>query len=408
MDIPQKVAYIIDELMKNGYEAYAVGGCVRDSILGRVPGDWDITTSASPYEVKAIFKRTIDTGIQHGTVTVMLDKEGFEVTTYRIDGEYEDSRHPKEVKFTKNLVEDLKRRDFTINAMAYNPVSGLVDEFEGEEDLTRRQIRCVGVAEERFGEDALRILRAVRFSAQLGFTIEESTRAAATKLAPNLRNISRERILTELTKLLVSDNPDYIVEIDRLKLKECMFTQEIIIDDVTLKMLKLVRNDKILRFAAFLQEEGTAAKANDIMKGLKSDNHTIDYVTKLTRWLRFDIEPEKPAVRKAIYMTGEDIFPLLIEAKKAFYESLDDTDRLIETQQVEELYREIMADGDCITLKQLAVTGNDIKAAGLAEGKGIGELLSYLLDVVHEEPKKNERSVLLELAKAKSGFVKVL
>ncbi len=398
MDIPQKVAYIIDELMKNGYEAYAVGGCVRDSILGRIPGDWDITTSASPYEVKAIFKRTIDTGIQHGTVTVMLDKEGFEVTTYRIDGEYEDSRHPKEVKFTKNLVEDLKRRDFTINAMAYNPVSGLVDEFEGEEDLKRGQIRCVGVAEERFGEDALRILRAVRFSAQLGFTIEESTREAATKLAPNLRNISRERILTELTKLLVSNHPDYIVEIDKLKLKECMFTQTIIINDVTLRMLKLVRNDKVLRFAAFLQEEGTAARANDIMKDLKADNHTIDYVTKLTRWLRFDILPEKAAIRKAVYMIGEALFPLLIEAKKAFYESCGDEDKRESISQAESLYKEILEAGDCITLKQLAVTGNDIKAAGFAEGKGIGELLGYLLKIVHEDPAKNEKEILLSFA----------
>ncbi len=398
MDIPQKVAYIIDELMKNGHEAYVVGGCVRDSILGRVPGDWDITTSAKPYEVKSIFKRTIDTGIQHGTVTVMLDKEGFEVTTYRIDGEYEDSRHPKEVKFTKNLVEDLKRRDFTINAMAYNPVSGLVDEFEGEEDLKRGQICCVGVAEERFGEDALRILRAVRFSAQLGFVIEESTRVAATKLAPNLRNISRERILTELTKLLVSDHPDYIREIDKLSLKECMFSQEIVIDGVTLKMLKLVRNDKILRFVAFLQEEGTAASANDILKGLKADNHTIDYVTKLTRWLRFEVVPEKAAVRKAIYMIGEDIFPLLIEAKKAFYESRMEETMLEAVKTVEVLYEEIMAAGDCISLRQLALTGNDIKAANLAEGKQIGELLGFLLNIVHEDPAKNEKKILLSLA----------
>lgn len=399
MEIPKKVAYIIDELMKAGHEAYAVGGCVRDLILGRTPGDWDITTSATPQEVKAIFRRTIDTGIQHGTVTVMLDKEGFEVTTYRIDGEYEDSRHPKEVKFTENLVEDLKRRDFTINAMAYNHVVGLVDEFDGKEDLRRGQIRCVGVAEERFGEDALRILRAVRFSAQLGFTIEENTRMAATKLAPSLRNISKERILTELTKLLVSDHPDYIKEIDRLLLKEYIFSQRIVIDDVTLKMLKLVRNDKMLRFTAFFQEEGTTVRVNDILKGLKADNNTIDYVTKLTKWLRFEIVPKKADIRKAMFMIGEEMFPLLIEAKKAFYESRMEASKLEDVRLTEALYEEITEAGDCITLKQLAVTGNDIKAANLAEGKRIGELLGYLLNMVHEDPAKNEKEMLLCLCR---------
>lgn len=211
IQLPEKVNQIIKTLLSHGYEAYAVGGCVRDSLLGREADDWDITTSASPYEVKELFRRTIDTGIQHGTVTVMLDKEGFEVTTYRIDGEYEDGRHPKEVKFTKNLEEDLKRRDFTINAMAYNEETGLVDIFGGIEDLKNGVIRCVGVARERFEEDALRILRAYRFSAQLGFEIEEETRKAASALADNLKKISAERIRVELTKLLLSGNPDRLL-----------------------------------------------------------------------------------------------------------------------------------------------------------------------------------------------------
>ena len=176
MWIPEKVEIIIRELMAQGFEAYAVGGCVRDSILGRVPGDWDITTSARPEQVKRIFSRTVDTGIEHGTVTVLMDKDAFEVTTYRVDGEYEDHRHPKEVTFTASLEEDLKRRDFTINAMAYNPETGIVDIFEGIEDLKRKKIRCVGNPRERFDEDALRILRAIRFSAQLGFEIDEATK----------------------------------------------------------------------------------------------------------------------------------------------------------------------------------------------------------------------------------------
>ena len=197
--IPDKVNKIIEELRNYGFEAYAVGGCVRDMILGRSPQDWDITTSATPLEVKSIFRRTVDTGIVHGTVTVLLDKDHFEVTTYRLDGEYEDNRHPKEVSFTSSLTEDLKRRDFTINAMAYNEIEGVIDLFGGMEDLQRGLIRCVGSAKERFEEDALRILRAVRFSAQLGFTIEEDTLKAVREKAENLKNISAERIRVELT-----------------------------------------------------------------------------------------------------------------------------------------------------------------------------------------------------------------
>ena len=177
--LPQKVHDIIETLQAAGYEAYAVGGCIRDSVLGKEPDDWDITTSAKPEEVKKLFRRTIDTGIMHGTVTVMMDKEGFEVTTYRIDGKYEDNRHPKDVTFTANLQEDLRRRDFTINAMAYNEKDGLIDIYEGLQDIDKGLIRCVGVAKERFREDALRMMRAVRFSAQLGYTIEDKTKACA-------------------------------------------------------------------------------------------------------------------------------------------------------------------------------------------------------------------------------------
>ena len=210
IEVPKKAQQIISALQEQGYDAYVVGGCVRDSLLHRFPADWDITTSAKPEEVKKIFKRTVDTGLQHGTVTVLLGKEAFEVTTYRIDGEYEDSRHPKEVIFTGNLEEDLKRRDFTINAMAYNDRAGLVDIFGGQEDLENHVVRCVGEPEERFTEDALRILRAVRFSAQLGFSIEEGTRKAARTLAHTLEHISAERIQAELVKLLISPYPQYL------------------------------------------------------------------------------------------------------------------------------------------------------------------------------------------------------
>ena len=208
IQLPEKVRTIIRELEDHGFEAFAVGGCVRDSLLGRAPEDWDITTNALPQEVKSIFPHTIDTGIEHGTVTVMLNHEGFEVTTYRIDGEYEDARHPKQVSFTSQLTEDLRRRDFTINAMAYSDSAGLIDVFGGRGDMEARVIRCVGDPDERFDEDALRIMRAVRFSAQLDFTIEPRTLRAISTHAAELSRISAERIRVELTKLLISSHPE--------------------------------------------------------------------------------------------------------------------------------------------------------------------------------------------------------
>ncbi len=216
--LPEKVQYIISELRADGFEAFAVGGCVRDSLLGRVPGDWDITTDAAPAQVKQRFPHTIDTGIEHGTVTVMLGRDGFEVTTYRIDGEYVDARHPKQVSFTGSLTEDLRRRDFTINAMAYSDETGLIDVFGGMHDLRQRLIRCVGRADDRFGEDALRIMRAVRFSAQLDFSIEPETLRSIAAHSENLRRISVERIRTELTKLLLSDHPERLLTAQELGL----------------------------------------------------------------------------------------------------------------------------------------------------------------------------------------------
>ena len=268
INLPEKVRQIIKILTDHGYEAYAVGGCVRDSILGRAPQDWDITTSATPQQVKELFFHTIDTGIQHGTVTVMMHHEGFEVTTYRIDGEYTDARHPKEVQFTASLLEDLKRRDFTINAMAYNEKEGLVDAFDGVGDFRRGVIRCVGEAKERFSEDALRMLRAVRFAAQLGFTIETETIAAMELLAGNIAKVSAERIQVELVKLLVSDHPEklltayetgltavFLPEFDRM-----METGQnnphhcYTVGEHTIQAVKNVPSDKVLRLTMLLHD----------------------------------------------------------------------------------------------------------------------------------------------------------
>lgn len=328
IEIPQKAAQILQTLNEAGYEAYVVGGCVRDSILNREPGDWDITTSALPEQVKALFRRTVDTGIQHGTVTVMIEKEGFEVTTYRVDGEYHDGRHPEKVTFTRSLEEDLKRRDFTINAMAYHPEHGLVDLFGGMEDIDKKIIRCVGNPVERFTEDALRMLRAVRFSAQLGFEVEENTKAALSRMSGNLEHVSAERIQTELVKLLVSTHPDYLrtaweTGLTREFLPEfdaCMETEQntphhcYSVGEHILKSLTEIEADRLLRTTMLLHDiakpvvkktdengrdhfktHGSAGEklAGKILRRLKFDNATIRSTCRLIRY--HDLRPRAVA-----------------------------------------------------------------------------------------------------------------
>lgn len=395
MKLPEHVEYIIGNLMEHGYEAYAVGGCVRDTLLGRTPGDWDITTSASPDEVKRIFRRTIDTGIEHGTVTVMLDKCGYEVTTYRIDGEYEDGRHPKSVEFTKNLVEDLKRRDFTINAMAYNHQTGLVDVFDGIGDLKRKRIRCVGEAKERFTEDALRMLRAVRFAAQLGFTIEESTLDAVRALAPNLSKISRERIQAELTKLLVSAHPQMVEKIFSLGLAKQVLPELAVYyeqSDAQDMLHRLVRTeaDPILRYTVFLSiVEGTPQERREKTRGflreLRFDNHTTDFVSRLSEHRDAALSLDKPRLRRQIVEIGEDILPYLLQLQQA--------------ESAEKLYRQMKADGDCLSVKELAVNGRDLIEAGVKQGKAVGEALNEMLYLVLNNPQLNTRENLLALVK---------
>lgn len=437
IQLPEKVKYIISTITKAGYEAYAVGGCIRDSILGRIPDDWDITTSAEPYQIKELFRRTIDTGIQHGTVTVMLDKEGFEVTTYRIDGEYEDSRHPKEVTFTADLIEDLKRRDFTINAMAYNDETGLVDAFGGRKDMDEKVIRCVGNARERFTEDALRMMRAVRFSAQLGYQIESETLAAIRELSPNLVHISAERVQMELVKLVTSPHPEnlriaYEAGITGIVLPEfdlCMETEQINphhcynVGEHILRSMQAVRQDKILRLAMLLHDIGKPRKitvddkgiyhfhghpavseemARTILRRLKFDNHTIYMVTNLVKFHDYHVEPGEKYVRRAIMKIGEDIFPLLFDVKEADLQAQSTylkKEKEEKLKAVRQVYKQVIADNQCVSLKTLAVTGKDlIEEAGMQPGPKIGEMLKKLLDVVIEDPAQNNRENLLRLA----------
>ena len=459
IQMPENVKYILEKLNSAGYEAYAVGGCVRDSILNRNPDDWDITTSAKPEEIKAVFSKTIDTGIQHGTVTVMLDRVGYEVTTYRIDGEYEDSRHPKEVTFTSDLLEDLKRRDFTINAMAYNhlneeknipeseeiKMSGLVDAFGGIEDIQNKIIRCVGNPIHRFEEDALRMMRAVRFSAQLGYEIEEETQNAIKKLSGNLAKISVERIQVELVKLLLSDNPMYLKKayeqgMTKIFLPEfdaAMETKQnnphhkYSVGEHILHSMEYVEKDKILRLAMLLHDIGKPSviekdeegidhfyghcdvgedMAYAILRRLRFDNDTIEKVCKLVKFhdLQFSEKPAK--FRKQIVKIGLDIFPFLLKVKEADVMSQSDYMREEKLQKIEDarrMYETILEEKDCLKLKEMAISGRDLINAGMKPGKEMGEVLQKLFEYVLENPEKNKKEELLSYYKEIADFSKI-
>ncbi len=435
IELPEKVSQILKQIQAAGFEAYAVGGCVRDSILGRTPDDWDITTSAKPGQIKEIFRRTVDTGIQHGTVTVMLDKEGFEVTTYRVDGEYEDSRHPKEVLFTASLEEDLKRRDFTINAMAYNESAGLVDIFGGIKDLEKGIIRCVGNPMERFTEDALRIMRAIRFSAQLGYEIEENTKTAIEKLAPTLNRISAERIQVELVKLMVSPHPDYLRVAYETGVTKVIFPEWDAAMETTqnhphhcysvgehiLHSLLYVPADKVLRLAMLLHDiakplaletdeagithfHGHAQQgeemAKTILRRLRMDNDTISKVSRLVRYHDYGngVEPNGRIVRRAVNKVGEELFPSLLLVRKADILAQSDYKRDEKLQALaawEACFDEIVKSGQCVSLKTLAVNGRDLIEEGFAPGKQLGDILDVLLQDVLENPEHNTREYLL-------------
>lgn len=395
--MPYEAEWIIDNIRSHGYEAFIVGGCVRDAVLGRIPGDWDITTSAKPEQVKEIFGKTVDTGLKHGTVTIIKHGSGYEVTTYRIDGEYLDGRHPETVEFTPDLREDLKRRDFTINAMAYSHETGIVDEFEGMEDLKRRVIRCVGCAKDRFTEDALRILRAVRFAAQLDFVIEDETYKAIAEIAPNLVHVSKERIQVELTKLLLSDHPEKIWMVDATGIADYVtsgfpevFERELerenshhagenetpgtsgcLVDGASRDALKecwiglaALPADKSHRWAGFLRHM-TAEQAVKILRGLKLDNDTIGNVKNMIMAFQAPLAVDKVEIRRLLSRVTEYQFLGAMQLKKL------DGDETV--PGILRLFEEIKEAGDCVSLKQLAVNGGDLLAKGLVKGKQIGD-----------------------------------
>ncbi|MBR0410220.1 MAG: CCA tRNA nucleotidyltransferase [Eubacterium sp.] len=438
--LPVHVSKILNILEAHNYEAYVVGGCVRDCLLGKSPADWDITTSARPEQVKALFPRTIDTGIKHGTVTIMMGKSGYEVTTYRVDGIYEDHRRPSEVTFTDSLKEDLMRRDFTINAMAYNESRGLVDLFGGADDLKRGMIRCVGDPEERFEEDALRMMRAIRFAGQLDFEIHEDTLRAIRTKRELLRNVSAERIQMELLKMMISDHPDIIRTAWEVKLTDIFlpeFNQMMItpqnnphhrftVGEHTLHALTCIPANPILRLAILFHDIGKPlTRSTDeegidhfyrhdkvssqltrvILKRLKFDNRTIDLVTTLI--LYHDTRFKDPRgngrrqVRRMMHKVGPSLFPYLLKVMEAdvraqsTYMQEMKLDILAET---EEACQEILAAEDCLSLKDLKINGNQLKDLGISEGKTIGSILNTLLSMVLEHPELNEYIYLEELA----------
>ena len=423
--MPKGAEFIIRSLENAGFEAYIVGGCVRDGILGRNPEDWDITTIAKPDEIKRIFSHTVDTGIEHGTVTVLVPPEevergirSFEVTTYRIDGEYTDHRHPNAVSFTGSLEEDLARRDFTINAMAYHMERGIIDPFHGQEDLEKKIVRAVGKAKDRFAEDALRMMRGIRFSAQLDFSLDEEAYLGIESLKESLENVSKERIAVELWKLLASAHPDkvemffstglapYITE-DFPKIQESGIP----------KLLPFAPVEKSVRFGLFLRNVPDLARK--ILRDLKLDRESIEGGSHFAA-LFSEEEVESPyALRKRIARYGlkmvrdfyEMRLALLQQDEEELYSPLESDlleakrrtgEIIITKQQAESIVKErllwitkVESEKNCVSLSELMLSGKDLISLGVSPGKRMGEILQLAFDRVLQEPKENEKEKLI-------------
>lgn len=440
INIPADANELIHTLQNNGHSAYIVGGCVRDSILGRTPHDYDICTSATPSEMLEIFKdrKIIETGLQHGTVTVVVNGEPYEITTYRIDGIYSDNRRPDTVTFTDKLVEDLRRRDFTINAMAYNDEEGLIDLFNGIEDIKHKKISCVGSAKDRFGEDALRILRAIRFAAQLEFTIIPGTDWEIHKQYKNLENISIERINSEFCKIASSD--DFCVELLLYKDVFSLFIPELKdmfdfpqnnpwhIWDVfghTIHAIEYCDSDDLtVRLAVLFHDFGKPHSYQDgedgirhfkghgrvsaditdyIMKRLRFDNETRNNVVELVYYHDATFEVGKKYVKRWLNKIGEKQFRRLLQVKKADNKAQNlelSSDRIEELSEIESLIDEVLQEEECFSLKDLAVNGKDLMSVGYKAGKELGNTLNMLLQLVIDGDCPNEKEKLLQEAES--------
>lgn len=437
--IPREVKQIIDTFYKNNYEAYMVGGCVRDSLLGKTPKDYDVTTSAKPEVTQALFEKTIPTGLQHGTVTIMLNNEAFEVTTYRTEGTYIDNRRPEHVNFVSDIKEDLARRDFTINAFAYNDKDYLIDYFDGMSDLKNKIIRTVGNPNDRFQEDALRMLRAIRFSCQLDFSIDMETFKAISLNKALIKNISVERIRDELCKILISDNPSKGIELLRKTgiLKIILPEINNLVDYTpkcnnhnrnvfthTLKVIDNTSNDLILRLAALFHDVGKlntltalpnghhyfpghseegAKMTKEILTKLKFDNNTINKVYAIIHdhlVLHVNIMPSDYEIKKLINKVGTENIYTLFELQKADINSLwDPVPFLAKVKYIEDKVRAILDNHEPLIVKDLAINGKELMTElNISPGKNIGETLNYLMEQVLENPLLNSKETLLRIA----------
>ena len=449
LKIPYDVQYILDVLEENGYEAYMVGGCVRDLILDREPNDYDITTNARPDVVASLFDKVILTGIKHGTVTVVINKENYEVTTYRSDGEYEDSRHPEKVEFVNDIKEDLSRRDFTINAMAYNKKNGLIDYFNGIDDLNNKVIRTVGNPEKRFKEDALRMLRALRFAVQLDFEIDESILKSIKNLASNMKKISKERIREEFNKIILK-NPrgiDYLGQCrllsyvsdelekayvcyinedgsrydlyDHLIISSCniepklylrlaMLLHDISMTDDELNYIEVKREEVFKESNNQYEDRGnhssvSARIAGNILKNLKYDNDTINKVKTLILYQHVTLN-DKADIKKLLNCIGIDLFESLIKIKIAHIyadEIKDRKDALAKISVINKNYEEIILKNECFSMKELKINGKDLMNIGIKDGRKIGSILHFLLEKVIENNDLNSKEKLMAIAAEK-------
>ena len=434
--VPEKVSKLLNMLQKNGNDSYVVGGCLRDYIIGRRPEDWDIATDAPPETVRRLFEKTLESGLKHGTITVLIDGERFEVTTFRTDGIYEDNRRPKDVTFSTSILEDLSRRDFTMNAMAYSPKTGLIDPFNGRKDIANRIIRTVGNADTRFKEDALRMLRAIRFSSQLDFSIQQETLKSLCQNNNLICNISKERIREELSKILISENPmkfsllsttgllDFFIP----EFENCYHTFQnnpyhlYNVAEHSLHSVKKIRDVIFLRWTMLLHDIGKPlmkATGEDgldhfighpekssqlsviILKRLRFDKKTIEKIRRLILFHDVKIEANYSDVRRTVKLVGDDIFKNLIEVKIADRQAQNTEiveKEIQDLKEIKNIYQSIKKENHCYNLKDLNINGNDLLVLGYPKGKVIGQTLGKLLEMVIEDQHINNKSSLKEIA----------
>jgi len=422
--IPEVVELAIKKLNNNGFDAYVVGGCVRDSILGIEPSDWDITTSALPHNIINCFEnyKIIETGLKHGTVAVIIYDMLIEITTFRIDGEYKDNRRPNEVQFTSEIAYDLQRRDFTINAIAYNNTNGIVDLYEGIKDIEVKLIKCVGEPDKRFNEDGLRILRALRFASVLNFEIESNTANSIHKNKNLLTNISSERIAVEFNKLITGINFKNVLT--EYKDVIAVFIPEI--SNVanwenTLSVMSNVSNVLNLKLAVMFHDIGklenldsdedindyayivkrSSDMASNILQNLKYDKEMINVIKKLILYYGAEIQPTTKSIKRWLNKIGIEMFKMLLEIKKAHIKAQDGfvKEKSCDIEQIQFIMSDVLIKKQCFNLKELAVNGKDLIEIGLPIGKYIGEVLNELLNMVIDEELENEKDKLLNYVK---------